>query len=77
MRQRIAGEGSLNFGASKYVQVRELLSEDEPARTIQPAVEDRRVDPAEVDGVAGIAVLEVGQVRIGAVEAGPDARARE
>ena len=65
------------FGVSKNVEVRELRTEDEPARAIQPVVENGRIDPAEIDGVPWVAVLEFSEVRIGAMEAGTDARARE
>ena len=40
-------------------------------RHAQPPVEHGRVDAAEVDGVDRVAVLEVGQVGVGAVQARP------
>ena len=46
-------------------------------RHAQPAVEHGRVDAAEVDGVARIAVVEVGQVGVGAVQAGLDRTAQQ
>ena len=54
--------------------MREILSKNESTGAVQPPIENRGVDPPEVHGMAGIAVLEVGEVRIGAVEAAPDAR---
>lgn len=55
-------------------EVRELLAQYGPAGAIEPAVEDCGIDPAEVDGEAWIAILEVDQVGIWAVEAAPDPR---
>ncbi len=57
--------------------MREFLAEHEPARAVQPAVENCRIDPAEIDGVTGIAIVEIGEVRIGPMQAAPNARAGE
>lgn len=62
------------FLDSNQWKLSKLLAEDEPTRAIQPAVENGRIDPSEIDGVTGIAVLKVGEVGISPVQSGPNTR---
>ena len=47
----------------------ETLAENRGAATTQPAIEHGRVDAAEIDGMPGVAVLQVLQIRIRAMQA--------
>jgi alkanesulfonate monooxygenase SsuD/methylene tetrahydromethanopterin reductase-like flavin-dependent oxidoreductase (luciferase family) len=54
-----------------------LLAEHKPARASQPAVEDSRIDPPEIDRMTGIAVLKFGQVGVRPVESRMNSRPGE
>src|SRR5262249_36859982 len=55
----------------------ELRAKHTIARTAEPAVQERGIDPAEVDGVLRVAVGQVAQVGIGAVQPRLDPRSEQ